>query len=160
MLIGSAKLIDFGLSRMCSPSFSGAKTIGIGTGEYIAPELFMVQENDGRYDTSCDVFSYAMLCYILISGNFYPYGRRMVVGKMLSRASLRPSLDVVLEKVKVGGKIICEMIAKGWHEVPGNRPKVQWMITTLGTVLKLYAIEKAKVNSAPHSPEVRTRVEE
>ena len=58
------KVIDFGLSKICTPELKRMKTRA-GTPYYISPEVL-----SGDYDISCDMWSAGCMLYILLSG--YP----------------------------------------------------------------------------------------
>lgn len=55
------KLIDFGLSKVCS-HIAKLKTIA-GTAYYMAPEVL-----DGNYNFKCDIWSLGVIMYLLVSG--------------------------------------------------------------------------------------------
>jgi len=56
------KLIDFGLSKLFTPSNNHMNSI-VGTIYYMSPELF-----SGTYNEKCDVWSAGVILYILLSG--------------------------------------------------------------------------------------------
>lgn len=71
------KLIDFGLSRR----EESAVTLGVGTPDYMAPELLgmtddfvaLKQRREGKYDAkACDVWAMGVLLYLLVTGK-YPF---------------------------------------------------------------------------------------
>jgi serine/threonine protein kinase len=71
------KLIDFGLSRR----EQSAVTLGVGTPDYMAPELLgmtedfvaLKQRREGKYDAkACDVWAMGVLLYLLVTGK-YPF---------------------------------------------------------------------------------------
>ncbi|KAI3431761.1 hypothetical protein D9Q98_004803 [Chlorella vulgaris] len=73
---GSLKIIDFGLSKRQQ----SAVTLGVGTPDYMAPELLgsgdlslLRQRQTGTYDaTACDCWSLGVLLYLLVVGH-YPF---------------------------------------------------------------------------------------
>eukprot|EP00887_Chlorella_sp_A99_P005873 scaffold1.g5873.t1 len=73
---GSVKLIDFGLSRRQQ----SAITLGVGTPDYMAPELLggagasvLSMRHEGVYDAQrADIWSLGVLLYLLVSGR-YPF---------------------------------------------------------------------------------------
>lgn len=68
---GRLKLIDFGLAK----SLESAKTRGIGTPDYMSPELISQdgEPKSGKYDAkACDVWSSACMLYIMLTGK-YPF---------------------------------------------------------------------------------------
>ena len=71
---GRLKLIDFGLAK----GLDSAKTKGIGTPDYMAPEIITLigepgEQKTGKYDAkACDVWSSACMLYIMLTGK-YPF---------------------------------------------------------------------------------------
>ena len=57
------KLIDFGLSAQLTPEETTFKTI-VGSPLYVAPEVISKKP----YDSSCDIWSLGVICYLLLCG--------------------------------------------------------------------------------------------
>jgi len=61
--INTLKLIDFGLATRLEPgTFLDAR---VGTGEYMAPQVWR-----GKYDQQCDIWACGVIAYALLSGRF------------------------------------------------------------------------------------------
>jgi len=61
-----SKIMDFGLSKVNDDG--NLKTQRLGTSWYMAPEV----TTSGMYDEKCDVFSYGILFFEVMTGNFNP----------------------------------------------------------------------------------------
>jgi calcium-dependent protein kinase len=72
LLSCEVKIIDFGLSKIVSPSqingFARDLNSVVGTPYYVAPEVF-----DGFYTPACDLWSIGVIAYVLLSG-YLPFG--------------------------------------------------------------------------------------
>jgi TolB-like protein len=70
---GHAKLVDFGLAKLCAPTGSGADTVEaltatgtiVGTPAYVSPE----QATGGAVDARSDIFSFGCVLYEMLSGH-------------------------------------------------------------------------------------------
>lgn len=86
----NAKIMDFGLSKL-TKNEEKTMTRQIGTSYYMASEVFK-----GDYSFKCDVFSFAILMYVVITENFFPYGTRTgqtnIMRKVSLDAKFRPKL--------------------------------------------------------------------
>lgn len=67
----TCKLIDFGLSRAIEGGSSSLyMTRQAGTSQYMAPEVTLTS----RYNEKCDIFSYGIMLYEIMTEDFEPYG--------------------------------------------------------------------------------------
>src|SRR5512139_1445206 len=70
---GHAKLVDFGLAKLCTPTESGADTVEaltatgtiVGTPAYVSPE----QATGGPVDARSDIFGFGCVLYEMLSGH-------------------------------------------------------------------------------------------
>jgi MAP/microtubule affinity-regulating kinase len=61
----TVKIIDFGFSVLCNPSQK--LKIFCGTPSYMAPELTMKREYDGK---AVDMWALGVLLYVMLTGTF------------------------------------------------------------------------------------------
>jgi len=116
--------IDFGLAKIVSDNQETTKqmTSWIGTSYYIAPEVVLGKQYDGK----CDVFGYAMIIYEFMANEMNPFGKgnRHIEGKVALDPQLRPKdlsfvqYDVDLSKTKW----LMTLIKRCWTHDPSNRP--------------------------------------
>jgi serine/threonine protein kinase len=135
------RIADFGLSKVfgygeqaLNENRAQAQTLNVGTGCYMAPELFS-SIGDGCYTPAIDVYAYGMLLYELVTLAI-PWGP--VKGVILNRFQLlgylkrgdRPPLpDFVLPAYR-------QLIEKCWCHNPSDRPSFRDIIKqTRGQVL-------------------------
>ncbi|MHA1682567.1 MAG: protein kinase domain-containing protein [Promethearchaeota archaeon] len=116
-----AKIIDFGLGRIVEDN--ATKTKRIGTSVYIAPEIALGQ----HYDRKCDVFSFGILLFVILSENFSPYGQNMshnVELRVAMNPEFRPNLKEVMKFScdEDDQKMIIEWMQKCWDHEPSKRP--------------------------------------
>lgn len=61
------KLADFGLSRYSDTMSSMVSAVG--TPVYMAPQVMFIQDEQGsKYTYKCDIWSFGIVCYELITG--------------------------------------------------------------------------------------------
>ena len=70
---GHVRLIDFGVSRQGAHGRDPLCNEFVGSGAYMAPEVFHIRETRGRYSYSVDWFSFGVVLYELRE-KAYPYG--------------------------------------------------------------------------------------
>ena len=120
-----AKVTDFGLSKTKDSSTRYShQTWNAGTHQWMAPEVINFESGSlksnlsgmPRYPHKCDVYSFAMVCYEILTGdipfpNFFPSD----VKKMVKKGQ-RPILpNHCPNKLK-------DLIHKCWHQDPTKRP--------------------------------------
>jgi len=121
----STRLMDFGLSRKVEAS-NADKTSAIGTSHYMAPEMVLGED----YDSKVDVFSYAIMSFEMLTGDFNPYSSKMgkrggqyqqfLEFKVANNPFFRPDL----ERLAIGGlpTTFGHMIGLSWDHDPTKRP--------------------------------------
>lgn len=64
----TVKIADFGLSRY-SDTMSSMNS-AVGTPVYMAPQILQKTKDGGcKYTYKCDIWSFGVLCYELVTGN-------------------------------------------------------------------------------------------
>lgn len=66
------KLSDFGHSKMVNDGYSVARTAGVGTPQYWAPEVSDPRKAALGYDQSVDLWSFGVVIYVMLVGR-YPF---------------------------------------------------------------------------------------
>jgi hypothetical protein len=110
------KIADFGNSK-CINDPKGTFTKNVGTSIYRAPEV-MADEQD-RYDTSIDVFSFGVLCFKILSGSELFEGDTDRMAKV--RKGDRPNLSEVLDR-RSCPQYLQRCIETWWDHMPEKRP--------------------------------------
>ena len=116
------KLSDFGLSRYTSSSIMTAET---GSYRWMAPEVFRHEQ----YDKSCDVYSFAMLMYEMITlcipfcNTFSPIEVAFDVAKF----NRRPQLPEISHE-------FCDLICDCWHHSPSLRPTFENILSRIRVI--------------------------
>jgi len=163
-----AKVADFGLSRLVAPSVTGS----LETWQWLAPEVQGVRPPAGKdgeaahtkqegYDTSSDVYSFAICCWELATREFpfqeylqdprfcrlnestgllYPDMHKIKAA--IAHGGLRPSLPQTLaeEAGKDGKYAACPaqfagLIESCWHSDPAQRPSFREVVLLLSDML-------------------------
>lgn len=163
-----AKVADFGLSRLVAPSMTGS----LETWQWLAPEVQGVRPPSGSdaeakhtkeegYDTSSDVYSFAICCWELVSRGFpfqeymqdprfcrlnestgllYPDLHKLKAA--IAHDGLRPSLPQQLagEANASGEYDACPatfagLIESCWHQDPSQRPTFREVVLLLSDIL-------------------------
>ena len=114
------KVCDFGFARNCK----GNKTNGIGTRDYMAPEIITGEE----YDEKVDVYSFAILAFQIVTG-LAPYPDveefTMNILNRIINGTLRPKIpDYVNENMK-------KLIKRCWSSNPLERPSFEVIFSEL-----------------------------
>lgn len=111
-----AKIMDFGLSKTRENS-NVTMTKMVGTACYMAPEVI----KGGKYANKCDVYSWAILAFVLITEQIDPYGQineNLVLNKVMKSPNFRPVID---ESMFGDFKFLMKIIEKNWNHDPENR---------------------------------------
>jgi serine/threonine-protein kinase CTR1 len=108
------RLMDFGISKVILNN-TKTQTMKIGTPDFMAPEV--VSSIDNKYNEKCDVFSFAIVIYCIMTENFYPYGRgkRGVELKVFANKDFRPDLNVCMPQW------IKDLVVVLWDVDPSKR---------------------------------------
>lgn len=121
-------ITDFGLSKLTETSFLNADSL-----VFNAPEIFELKEKDFK----SDVYSYAMVAYLIITGE-----NPFIGGPLSIIKGKRPDLS------KIKDRKIKNFLQKCWSSNPEGRPSFGQIISTLTeeSFLNLFEINISKIN--------------
>ncbi|XP_034477773.1 mitogen-activated protein kinase kinase kinase 7-like isoform X2 [Drosophila innubila] len=120
------KLCDFGTVKEIASNNTG----NTGTPNYMAPEV----ANGEKYDTKCDVYSFGIIFWEVMSRQkpFYHLGDIHPVALQKKVAEgIRPPMNDIQNLRNLEG--IEELIEKCWHMESMNRPTIQQVLKKLKT---------------------------
>ncbi|KAG0206164.1 Nuclear receptor sub 2 group C member 2 [Mortierella sp. GBA30] len=153
---GSAVLSDFGSTRDTEVISSREHPARMG---YIAPER--LTKNGTRYSIECDIYSLGMVFWEISSG-------RPPFDNLIANCSLQDGSMMSLAQNIVSGRrerpvegtdpIFEDLYTRCWHPNPLERPSIDWIIQTLGVLLKqpsgslLRQIEDLTLEEQPKKP--------
>jgi tRNA A-37 threonylcarbamoyl transferase component Bud32 len=142
-----SKIIDFGISKIVSSKEEKEKkTRAIGTRHYMAPEVIL----GTKYDSSCDVYSFSIIMYELITECFKPYegslkhkdGSNIDV-YVASDPKFRPIIEEeYFEKFGLGWCV--ELIKTCWDHRPSKRPPFSEIVKILKAERKCFVNRRNK----------------
>mmetsp|Transcript_3046 Transcript_3046/g.9302 ORF Transcript_3046/g.9302 Transcript_3046/m.9302 type:complete len:343 (+) Transcript_3046:331-1359(+) len=121
---GGYKVCDWGLSRQLAAD--GRMTGDTGTYAYMAPEVI----RSDTYDHKCDVFSFAILLWTLVSGSTMPYPHFTPVQAAAGvvRRHMRPPLPSSIDSD------FSALMVKCWDPDPEDRPEFSEIHTKLSAI--------------------------
>jgi tRNA A-37 threonylcarbamoyl transferase component Bud32 len=116
------KVADFGLARVMETDT--AMTLGVGTGRWMAPEMFLRQP----YKEKVDVYSFGMVLYEFICRSI-PFGREspLVIRRMVLDGE-RPDLSTASSDWP---SRMIQLITTCWDADPAKRPSFEEIIKVL-----------------------------
>jgi serine/threonine protein kinase len=142
---GDCKVADFGVARVVDAA--NVMTAETGTYRWMAPEVVSHQ----RYDSKCDVFSFGILLWELVTGGAVPYAGftplQAAVGVV--QKGLRPTIPEGCHPV------LARVMASCWAADPAARPD----FARLMTVLEAVASEPLPLGS-PHASDADDRTKQ
>lgn len=118
-------------------------TVGVGTASYMAPEVLkssIVEEFDEKktsYNELCDVYSFGILIYVVLTENIHPYGKRNdleIIVNVQNDKNFRPDLENVPDLVKkywAENDWLKKLMIKCWSYDPSDRPSMKEVINIL-----------------------------
>ncbi|KAG0569143.1 hypothetical protein KC19_6G068000 [Ceratodon purpureus] len=116
-----AKLADLGLAKW-QPQSSDVFTLDLGTTRWRAPEVFKLSDTDldQSYKWPADVYSYAMMCYEVLTGKI-PFQDEPSLNGLYNKimAGKRPSFDDLNMVFPEG---LMDLIKICWATEPSDRP--------------------------------------
>lgn len=119
------KIMDFGLSKLRGNE-NKTMTKRIGTGSYMAPEVV----EGKKYDEKCDVYSYGIILWEVIHGDFNPYGKKsfQIENQVAKSPNFRPDIN----ESKVEGETwLISLMKRCWQHDPNLRPTFSEVLKTL-----------------------------
>ena len=121
---GVAKLADFGLARTVSNTKA---TCYVGTSNYMAPEIV----NNEFYDEKCDVFSFAIVMFEVLTEDFEPYGGKVHVEVCVAKNPLfRPNFPDSFQFDNSQMQYV-QLMTTCWSHLPSQRPVFTDIIANL-----------------------------
>lgn len=119
------KVMDFGISKVVKDD-AVTKTRRIGTSFFMAPEV----TKGGNYSQKCDVFSFGVLMFCIMTGEFKPYKVEMdfeIEFKIANNPTFRPEFpeDPALPNW------MTQLIQKCWEHEEVDRPDFKTIIESI-----------------------------
>lgn len=128
-----SKLTDFGVSRFCK-NVEETKTTRVGTSQYMAPEIC---KGEGKYSNKCDVFSFGILMFEILTSNFNPFNKSIAFNlelKIASDANFRPNVNELNFLNGSQNEFLIDIITDSWKHTPRSRPTFKEINELLGEV--------------------------
>ena len=114
---GHAKLVDFGIATYLGDNKK--HTHAVGTSEYMSPEVYL----GAKYDGKCDVFSFGIVFYCLLTNNMSPYGTSVnIEAKVANDQNMRPQFDAAWLGANECKHACVALATQCWDHVPERRP--------------------------------------
>ncbi len=120
----TAKVTDFGLSKVIADLTKSHMTFHVGTSIYIAPEVV----KGTSYDNKCDIYSLSIIMYEMYYETNNPYGtdvKGSIEYQVASNPSFRPHIVLPLEAEH---EWYIQLMQRGWSDDPEERPSAFEMI--------------------------------
>ncbi|KAG0624570.1 hypothetical protein M758_3G257500 [Ceratodon purpureus] len=151
-----AKVADFGISRMKekSTTFSN-QTLNIGTTRWMAPEVIKscigeseAEKSDGeelvmKYPFKCDIYSFAMVCFEILTGDLPFQTSNLYDVKKMVLDGIRPSLPDGCPS------LLKHLIERCWSPDAGQRPRFSEICTELCYMKCLFLSPSRTWNVSP-----------
>ena len=118
-----AKICDFGLTRVVPDANEGLMTAETGTYRWMAPEVIAHMP----YSYSCDVYSYGILLWEMMSAGMIPYDdmNPLQAAVAVVQKGLRPAVPPKTSA------LFAKLMQQCWLTVPESRPKFQTIVQAL-----------------------------
>lgn len=138
---GRLAVSDFGLARYTHPD--GEMTAETGSYRWMAPEVIRHE----KYGCPCDVYSYGLFCYELLS-NRVPYADMAAVAAALrvARFGIRPDLPASAPSD------VCEVIKSCWQQDPRERPTFTSVCASLEALRASLTVHGDADDATPATP--------
>jgi serine/threonine protein kinase len=111
----TAKIADFGLSRLCSKEKQQELTLQVGTAAWMAPEL--MKKRDSTYTEQVDVYSFGIVAWELIAKD-QPF-KNLGFNHLIAEAVLSGERPIIPETCP---KWFATLITRCWAQDPNQRP--------------------------------------
>jgi tRNA A-37 threonylcarbamoyl transferase component Bud32 len=139
-----AKIIDFGISKISSLNKKDTMTRAIGTRHYMAPEVI----KGGTYNELCDVYSFSIIMYEIITECFKPYEESLKKQKHTNVEFLvatNPSFRPEISKKDFPNLGWCiDLIKICWNQDPSKRMPFSEIVEILKTERKKFIKKRNK----------------
>jgi predicted Ser/Thr protein kinase len=115
------KLTDFGVSKFSKDS-EETKTVRVGTSQYMAPEIC---RGDGKYSNKCDVFSFGILMFEILTSNFNPFNKKLSFNlelKIANEPNFRPNTNELNFLNDTENECLIDVVTSSWNHYPRKRP--------------------------------------
>ena len=102
-----------------------------GTSRYMAPEVFEAFESGSNYTQKVDVFSFAILCWEMLTRKRAYNDTYMTmdqVARAVRETGLRPKLPDRWDQE------LSNLLSRAWAQQPGDRPSFQQLAAELGQI--------------------------
>ncbi|KAG0201429.1 hypothetical protein BGX28_005734 [Mortierella sp. GBA30] len=150
---GSAVLSDFGIGRDSEVISSKEHPTRMA---YLAPER--LSKSSERYSIECDIYSLGVVFWEISSGK--PPFQDIITGSNTQSGALAQLAQNIVsgrrERPIQGTDAVFEdLYNRCWHPIPEERPPIEWVIQTLGVLLRqptsaiLRQIEELSLDDAP-----------
>jgi serine/threonine protein kinase len=130
---GRLCVADFGLVRYCESSQEANMTAETGSYRWMAPEVIRHE----RYGTKCDVYSYAVLCWEILTAQIpFPESTPVEVALSVAIKGLRPSMPSHVPSV------ISDLVRQCWSAEASQRPCFTKVLSTLDDIEAAQALNQ------------------
>lgn len=122
-------IMDFGISKRLLLDGDNYRTCGVGTGYFMAPEVILTND----YDSSCDVYSFGILLFCLMSEEFVPYDVvEFSTVRVGSDPQYRPNIQRLMKEIgKAHDKWLLDLMMQCWEANGDDRPSWQEILGLL-----------------------------
>ena len=146
---GRLCVADFGLVRYCESEKVANMTAETGSYRWMAPEVIRHEP----YGTGCDVYSFAVLCWEMMSYSIpFPHHTPVEVALSVATKGLRPELPAYVPNV------VADLIKQCWQQDALLRPSFEQVCSRIDAIDCASALRELpdslgeKFDSRPQSP--------
>jgi len=96
----------------------------------MAPEV----TSGSRYDTKCDVYSYAIIMYEVLMETLSPYGKQVTFNieqRVMKDPTFRPEVKPQSDFETDTERELCKWMQRCWSHQPADRPSFEELCTAL-----------------------------
>ncbi|KAK8888347.1 hypothetical protein M9Y10_039415 [Tritrichomonas musculus] len=130
------KIADFGLSKIIMDKIN--MTVWVGTPFFMAPELFMNEDEDGSYTNAVDVYAFAFILYKMFTNSVFFSDKKPIRGKQQYMMKIGRKFRPI--KPELIPDPYWELIQRCWAHDPVQRPTFAEITDLLRN--DIYAIEE------------------
>mmetsp|Transcript_20149 Transcript_20149/g.33065 ORF Transcript_20149/g.33065 Transcript_20149/m.33065 type:complete len:666 (+) Transcript_20149:94-2091(+) len=148
-----AKICDFGLSRIKGEINANALTLGVGTAQWMAPEVVQSRQ----YDSRADIYSFGIILWEMMTGEVPFQNMRPAQVGFAVVAGVRPKLPATLLADSLGG-----LVERCWSQDLEQRPDASAIIRELQEMLSGVPTPRTRVRAPSYygldREEIQTQV--